>query len=64
VPGECPTGRRSLAGGPRHPYKRLGSCWCPVSVPLAAGASQVVPGTIQALRELLGMRVKKNVKPY
>jgi hypothetical protein len=27
VPGECPTGRRSLAGGPRHPYKRLGSCW-------------------------------------
>jgi hypothetical protein len=27
VPGECPTGRTSLAGGPRHPPARLGTCW-------------------------------------
>jgi hypothetical protein len=27
VPGECPTGRRSLAGGPRHTPARLGTCW-------------------------------------
>ena len=27
MPGECPTGRRSLAGGPRHTPARLGTCW-------------------------------------